>query len=251
MFVRPDFFLGQAIDLVWEDEPVIRLVDEKVGLEIGHVARRLVIDGRDLHLVRQVVPAPLFQFLQEGADRPPGIEDIVDQEQAILGVEDIHEMAQAIDADLRLLLVDARIGGSTDRDMVALDAAIFEQLLNRDADRRTAAPDADDMGRPKAGVEDQIGQAEGILQQAVGGQIDFGGQGSSIIVAERGTKPSAPDRRSILAGSCGKSNHGVTRRSHGERVGRKRNEGLCREKCPVIVSLFRHALPANAYNRVK
>ena len=72
--------------------------------------------------------------------------------------------------------------------MVALYTAIFEQFLNRDADRRTAAPDADDMGRARTGVEDQIGQAEGILQQAVGGQIDFGGQGSSIIVAERGTK---------------------------------------------------------------
>ncbi|MDQ1228981.1 hypothetical protein [Sphingomonas sp. SORGH_AS_0879] len=42
------------------------------------------------------------------------------------------------------------------------------------------------MGRAETAVEDQIGQAEGILQQAVGGQIDFGGHDTSIIVEGAG-----------------------------------------------------------------
>src|SRR3546814_19053290 len=86
-----------------------------------------------------------LQFGEEGADAAARIEDVVDQEQAVVGAERVDQIAEGEHLHLCFLAVDAVVGGGADRDMVAGDAVIVEQFLDRDAARRAAAPDADEQ----------------------------------------------------------------------------------------------------------
>src|SRR3984957_6161509 len=51
--------------------------------------------------------------------------------------------------------------------MIAFDAVVFEDLLYGDADRRTAAPDTDQKGRPKAAANDLQAEFDRIAQQRI------------------------------------------------------------------------------------
>src|SRR3546814_4433428 len=57
--------------------------------------------------------------------------------------------------------------------MVAADAVIVEQFLHRDADRRAAAPDADEMGRREAAAEHLPPEPQRIGEQLVGADEDL------------------------------------------------------------------------------
>src|ERR1700730_18334470 len=51
--------------------------------------------------------------------------------------------------------------------MIAFDAVVLEDLLHGDADRRTAAPDSDQKGRPKAAANDLQAELDRIAQQRI------------------------------------------------------------------------------------
>ncbi len=57
------------------------------------------------------------------------------------------------------------VGRRADRDVIALDAVELQHLLYRDADRRPAAPDADQERRPEAAAHDLHPSASRVPQQ--------------------------------------------------------------------------------------
>src|SRR3546814_3430347 len=61
-----------------------------------------------------------------------------------------------------------------DRDMVAVLAVIVEQFLDRDADRRAAAPDADEVGRFEAAIQHLHPEAPRVGEEIVRADEDFG-----------------------------------------------------------------------------
>jgi hypothetical protein len=83
------------------------------------------------------------------------------------------QIAQCEHLHLRVLPVDAVIGGGPDRDMVAMLAVIVEQFLHRDADRRAAAPDADEMRRSEAAVDHLHAQPQRVGEQVIRVDEDF------------------------------------------------------------------------------
>src|SRR3546814_4213629 len=104
--VSADFFDRQPLDLVREDQPAVGWVDMKMGRQVGDVAARLVPDGRDADVARHIVTAARLQFGEEGADAAARIEDVVDQEQAVVGAERVDQIAEGEHLHLCFLAVD-------------------------------------------------------------------------------------------------------------------------------------------------
>src|SRR5262245_15794346 len=70
-------------------------------------------------------------------------------------------------------LTDADVGRSPYGDVIGLHTDELEVLLDGDADRSAAAPDADDEVRGEAAAMDLGCQAERVLQQAAGGEVEL------------------------------------------------------------------------------
>ena len=78
-----------------------------------------------------------------------------------------------MDTDRLRLLADADVGGRAHRDVVRSHAEVLEVLLDRDADGRTAAPDADDEVRAEPAAVNLRREPEGVLQQVARGDEDL------------------------------------------------------------------------------
>ena len=81
------------------------------------------------------------------------------------GVGLLDDVVQAVHANRLGALADAHVGRGAHRDVIGLEADELEVLLDGDADRRAAAPDADDEIRSEAAAMDLGREAKGILQQ--------------------------------------------------------------------------------------
>src|SRR3546814_9812604 len=111
-----------------------------------------------------MVAAARHEFADKGWDAAAAVEHIVDDQQPVLGVQRVDQITERKDLHLRVLLVDAFIGGGADRDMVAVMAVIVEQFLHRDPDRRAAEPDADEVGRS----EEQTSELQDLMRTSYG-----------------------------------------------------------------------------------
>ena len=58
--------------------------------------------------------------------------------------------------------------------MIRILSVKFQNLLYRDSDRCASAPDADDMSRGEIAVRHLHAKAEGIGQQVISRDVDFG-----------------------------------------------------------------------------
>src|SRR6476620_7310191 len=68
-----------------------------------------------------------------------------------------------------LLMIDAVIGRSANRDVIALDAVILQYLLNGDTNRCAAAPECNDEGGFEAAADNLHTEFERVAQQRFGG----------------------------------------------------------------------------------
>ena len=65
------------------------------------------------------------------------------------------------------------IARGADGNVIAFDPMHIEEFLHGDADRRAAAPDADQMCGPETALQHSARQPETVAQQLIGGQPDF------------------------------------------------------------------------------
>lgn len=116
-----------------KDQPVLGLVEVVIRLDPGLVQGRLVIDRGDARLLWKIPPALGLQRPQCRVDRTAAVERVIDDQQPVLGLERVHEIALAVHADLPRLRPDIGVGGGPDRDVIGLDTAEFEIFLDGDS----------------------------------------------------------------------------------------------------------------------
>src|SRR3546814_8865128 len=125
----------------------------KMGRQVGDVAARLVPDGRDADVARHIVTAARLQFGEEGADAAARIEDVVDQEQAVVGAERVDQIAEGEHLHLCFLAVDAVVRSeehtSELQSLMRISYAVFCLKKNNPNKTRTYSTDHCHIDEPK------------------------------------------------------------------------------------------------------
>jgi hypothetical protein len=166
--VRENLLLGQPLDLVREDQPVIGLVNIVVGHQRRAPALGLVIDGRDANLLGEVPSAPSRKLLDHRLETAPGVEHVIHDQELILRLEARYQIIGGVHPNRLVLHIDPRVGGGADRDVIGVDRVVLEHLLHGDADGGAAAPHAHQERRTHAAHEHAPRELHGIPQQPIG-----------------------------------------------------------------------------------
>jgi len=98
---------------------------------------------RNPNIIWRIAACPFGQLFNNRDNRVAGIEDIIDDEYAIVVADLLDDVVEAMYSD-RTALINAHIGRSPDSDVVRLDAAIGENLLHGHSHRCTTSPNGDD-----------------------------------------------------------------------------------------------------------
>src|SRR3984885_16298491 len=68
-----------------------------------------------------------------------------------------------------VLLINARVGRRTNRDVIGVYGVVLEHFLHGDPDRRTASPHGNQERRSKSAFYDESGELHRVPEQGVGG----------------------------------------------------------------------------------
>lgn len=157
-----------------KNEPLVCLVYKEIRDNPLFVVFGFVVYGSDLDDAGAVMARFDAEFLDNGVDRVARVIDIVDNEDGLVGVGLVNSVFEGVHLDDLFLDADAFIGGCADRDVVRLDAFVGEDLLDRDARHRAAAPNADDHRGLKPRGDDLVGKADRVVQELLGSDEEFG-----------------------------------------------------------------------------
>jgi hypothetical protein len=175
----------QTVHFVRQDQPVGGLVEVVVRC-CRRLAEQLLGAGPappgdgDPHLLRHVALEGAAQGVEHRAGVAAAGEHVVDDQQTVVDVEVVQQILTAMDpdvltfADAALIALPALVGGPQG-DVVALHPEGGQALLNHDAHRAAATPQADDEGGAKTALEDLPAEAKAIEHVILLGDEDFPG----------------------------------------------------------------------------
>lgn len=156
-----------------ENQPLVRFVNKIVRWHVSFPLGGLVVNCCDLDDVGGVAAALLTKFAQDGIDAKTGIKNIINDEEFVVGTDVVDNIAQAMDPHFGTALGDAAVGRGSDGNVVGLDAHVIHIFLDCDTDGRAAAPDANDVIGFKSALQDFVRKTEGIVEQAIGINVEF------------------------------------------------------------------------------
>ncbi len=138
------------------------------------------------------------------------------------------------------LSVDAGIRRRPDRNVVCLDAMIFEDFLDRDPDRRAATPDGHQKRRLEPAAQDVYAELHGVAQQRFGGNEGLGNRRRCQKGPPHGARAHYHSRHAFAYGNAlgcrfGVCGDGCLRRSaHRRAPGARLRRGAGRQRLQLV-----------------
>lgn len=165
-------FGRQRVKLMRKDQPFGRLVQVEVGNQIRFVTAGFEPRHGDTYVLRRIAARARGKLIDDGGDRIAGVEDIIDDQYAIIMTYLFDNVVEAVYGN-GAALVHTDIRRGADGNVIGFDAAIAENLLHRHSDGRSASPYRDNHGGSKAAFEDIDAEFDRVLEEILGGEYGF------------------------------------------------------------------------------
>jgi hypothetical protein len=168
----------QPLELVREDDPLVRLVHKVVGHLVYLVARRFEVDGPHTYVPGHSAAQSFVQLLEDGFDAAAAVPYVIHNEKTALRPQTLREVAEVVHFDGRIGRVDVSVARRADGNVVDGVALVLEHLMDDAANGRTAAPQHDHVRRHEAAVQHSEREAHTVDAQPLGADkvlLDDGG----------------------------------------------------------------------------
>jgi len=163
-FLVFDFVQCQSFKLVGEDQPSVGIVNPEIRFEVLHIARWFVVHGGDLDSLGKVLSTLAFELGKHGLYASATVENIIDNQQLVVGIDVRDDVLQAMDTYLFLLFF-ANIRGCSDGNVIGLNAMVHQNLLHRYPRERASTPNTHNESRLKSILHNLEAESHRALQE--------------------------------------------------------------------------------------
>lgn len=171
-------------------QPFFGFIQEIIRNHVRFVAAGLEPRHGNTDILRRIAARARAQLVDDRFDRIAGIEDVVNDQNTVVVADLLDDVVESVHGN-GAALIDADVRRRPDCDVIGLDAAVGEHLLDRHADWCAAAPYGDNHCRLKAALEDLYAKFNGVFEEVLSGKNGFvhyysRGCGLAAVVIMRG-----------------------------------------------------------------